>query len=155
MKRNAPLGDVLIRPAANSDAAVIAQLLIEQMREHRIERQPSEMLAAVREILAGPHWGFILVASSHDIVLGVAYLAAIMSAEHGGKIGWVEEIFVSRTHRERGIGSALLGESIQRAKQLGWLALELEVDIEHRRAEALYQRLGFVPLPRSRWVLAI
>jgi len=55
--------------------------------------------------------------------------------------------------REDGFGTALLARAREVAVGLGCNAIELEVDAGHRRAERLYRRAGFQPLPRSRWSL--
>jgi ribosomal protein S18 acetylase RimI-like enzyme len=55
-------------------------------------------------------------------------------------------------HRSRGIGTALVSAVIERARETGSVAVDLEIDADHSRAASLYQRLGFRPLQRSRWV---
>jgi ribosomal protein S18 acetylase RimI-like enzyme len=55
-------------------------------------------------------------------------------------------------YRSRGIGGLLIEAVLQAAKAQGCAAVDLEVDHEHHRAEQLYQRFGFDPLSRSRWV---
>jgi ribosomal protein S18 acetylase RimI-like enzyme len=42
-----------------------------------------------------------------------------------------------------GIGSVLIKRSIQTARAFGCSCVELDVDIDNQRAEALYERLGF------------
>jgi GNAT superfamily N-acetyltransferase len=96
--------------------------------------------------------GFVLIAREHTQIVGVAYLAIILSAEHCGKVGWLEELYVMPKYRSKGIGSALLTSVIERARGLGVVAIDLEVDATHRRAESFYRRFGFGPLDRSRWV---
>ena len=146
-------GEFEITLVAPADFAVVADLLVRQMHEHRIDRQPDEMREVVRRVQEHPDWGFILAAKVSGRVAGVAYVAAILSAEHGGMAGYLEELYVIPEERQRGIGQGLLRAAIDRTKELGWKALELEVDIEHERAVALYKRFGFTELPRSRWLL--
>jgi ribosomal protein S18 acetylase RimI-like enzyme len=42
-----------------------------------------------------------------------------------------------------GIGSSLIERSIQRAHASGCSCVELDVDVDNPRAQALYERLGF------------
>jgi ribosomal protein S18 acetylase RimI-like enzyme len=49
----------------------------------------------------------------------------------------------------------LLTGVVERARDLGIVAIDLEVDAAHRRAESLYRRFGFRSLDRSRWVLKL
>jgi ribosomal protein S18 acetylase RimI-like enzyme len=143
---------ITIDRAHASDRDAAADLLIAQMREHRIDRQREELLQVVTGILADKQRGFLLLARAGAEVVGIAYLATIWSVEHGGRSGWLEELYVIPEYRERGIGQALLTAVMERARELGLVAVDLEVDVEHQRAEALYARFGFRSLPRSRWV---
>jgi GNAT superfamily N-acetyltransferase len=93
-----------------------------------------------------------LIARGRGNIVGVAYVAIILSAEHCGKAGWLEELYVMPEYRSQGVGSALLTAVLERARELGIVAIDLEVDVAHRRAESLYRRFGFRPLDRSRWV---
>lgn len=135
-----------------ADAKAVVSLLTAQMREHRIEQEEENMSRVVRGVLADERNGFFLVARVGAVIVGVAYVATMLSAEHGGRLGWLEELYVTPAHREQGIGSSLLGAALERAGELDLVAIELEVDVEHQRAEALYARFGFCSLPRSRWV---
>jgi ribosomal protein S18 acetylase RimI-like enzyme len=59
---------------------------------------------------------------------------------HGGTLG----IGVARDFRGRGIGTALLQETLERAKAAGLTRIELTVREDNLRAIALYEKLGFV-----------
>jgi GNAT superfamily N-acetyltransferase len=95
-----------------------------------------------------------LLAHSADEIVGVAYAAAHLSAEHGGTIGWLEELYVRPAARGGGIGSALLRAVTKRAGELQWRALELEVVAGHERAVPLYLRHGFSAASRARFTYA-
>ena len=45
-----------------------------------------------------------------------------------------------------------LEDAIKALKQEGCLAIDLEVEADHSRAEHLYRRKGFEKLQRARWV---
>jgi ribosomal protein S18 acetylase RimI-like enzyme len=49
-----------------------------------------------------------------------------------------------------GIGSSLIENSIQRARASGCSCVELDVDVDNPRAQALYERLGFHVLHAER-----
>ena len=144
--------DICITPLQPSDKDAVVDLLGAQMREHRIEQGTENMSRVVQSVLADERHGFFLVARVGEEVVGVAYVATMQSVEHGGRLGWLEELYVSPAHREQGIGSLLMTAILERAGQLGLVAIELEVDVEHQRAESLYARFGFRRLPRARWV---
>jgi GNAT superfamily N-acetyltransferase len=102
-------------------------------------------------MLGEPRLGFILLAREGAAV-GVAWVSTTWSLEHGGLTAWLEELYVVPERRSSGIGRALLLDVIERTRKLGCAAIDLEVDVEHARAEHLYQREGFSRLPRARWV---
>ena|SRR5258706_3102864 len=134
-----------------SELEAVVRLLIAQMREHRVRADPARLREVIAMVKAEDRYGFILVAKDAGSVVGVAYVAAILSIEHGGRVGWLEELYVSPARRGKGIGAALLKAALNCARQTGMVAIDLEVDVGHRRAESLYRRAGFHSLPRSRW----
>ncbi|MEN6387971.1 MAG: GNAT family N-acetyltransferase [Candidatus Cryosericum sp.] len=50
---------------------------------------------------------------------------------------------VDPTQQSLGIGSSLIERSIQKARRAGCSCVELDVDVDNPRAQALYERLGF------------
>jgi RimJ/RimL family protein N-acetyltransferase len=72
--------------------------------------------------------------------------AVLYSALHRARLG----IGVERSHRGKGIGSALLSAAIQwsrREPELAWL--DLSVFAHNLRAQRLYERHGFVEVGRT------
>ena len=106
-------------------------------------------------MLADPALGFILLAWVNQSAVGLAYAASHLSDEHGGVVGWLEEIYARPEARGRGIGAALLAAVIERGQKLGWRALELEVVEGHERAVPLYQRHGFQRNARTRFTRSL
>jgi GNAT superfamily N-acetyltransferase len=88
-------------------------------------------------------------------IVGLAAISLAWTLEHGGKSAWLDELYVLPECRGRGVGRALLGQAVAAARELGCAAMDLEVDRDHSRAERLYRRAGFQPLPRSRWVKSL
>jgi len=142
----------VISPAAVRDCRDCARLLTEQLGEHGVEASTERLSDLLEAVVTDTDRGFVLVARSDKRIVGVAYAATILSAEHGGLVTWLEELHVAPSYRSRGIGSALLTALMERAREAGVVAVDLEVDASHGRAQSLYRRLGFRPLNRSRWV---
>jgi GNAT superfamily N-acetyltransferase len=123
-----------------------------QLRDHQITQSTDDIRAAIRTVIRDPRYGFVLVASATDVgPVGVAYASSLLSLEHGGVSGWLEEVYVLPLWRDRGIGSELIKEVIGRARQLGWRALDLEVEANHAQAISLYLRHDFQPHSRTRF----
>jgi ribosomal protein S18 acetylase RimI-like enzyme len=77
----------------------------------------------------------------------------IASVEYGGAVLFIEELYVARSARRRGVARALLGRLLAEAAASGARAIELEVDEGHEPARALYRRLGFEANARTPLVL--
>ncbi len=141
-----------IVPAAVSDCGECARLLVEQLAEHGVNISADRLLCVLKEVVADETRGFVLLARDDDGVAGVAYVATIPSVEHCGFVAWLEELYVTPAYRSRGIGTALVEAVLERARKMNIVAVDLEIDAGHSRAESLYGKLGFRPLSRSRWV---
>jgi GNAT superfamily N-acetyltransferase len=96
--------------------------------------------------------GSVLVGRESGRVVGVAYVATILSMEHCSPVAGLEELYVVPTSRPQGIGTASMTAVLKRAREAGIVATVLEVDARQSRAIAFYQGIGFRPLDRSRWV---
>jgi GNAT superfamily N-acetyltransferase len=142
----------LISPAAVRDCRKCASLLVEQLGEHGVDASTERLSHLLEAVVANESRGFVLLARVDERIVGVAYAATILSAEHTGLVAWLEELYVAPSYRSQGIGSALLAAVVERAHKAGVVAVDLEVDGSHSRVESLYRRLGFRSLNRSRWV---
>ena len=144
--------EIDISTATVADGEVIVSLLIEQLREHNIETPASAVASAVDGVIADNSRGFVLIARQGAETVGIACVSFVWTLEHGGKSAWLDELYVIPESRNRGIGKALLVAVLQTVEAAGCIAIDLEVDRNHARAERLYAREGFTPLPRARWV---
>jgi GNAT superfamily N-acetyltransferase len=130
----------------------VAPLFQAQLREHGISTSLESVLAVVRHVLTHPSHGFVLFASFNGVPIGVAYVACLLSLEHGGNSGWLEEFYVLPEWRNRGFGSQLLARALSTATDRGWRAIDLEFDFTHERVVSLYTRSHFEPVRRNRFV---
>ncbi len=140
-----------IRPMAPTDRDTALELLAAQLEEHDIATPREHMGAMLDGILTRPGLGEVLLAYLEAEPVGVAYLAYIWTLEHGGRVVWLEELFVRPAYRERGVGQKLLNAVLEHARRVGCVAIDLEVERSHGRAANLYARAGFRMLDRTRW----
>lgn len=146
------MGDLMIKKAAPPDSGVVLDLLTRQFDEHHLDLHSEELLLAIRSMLEDERLGFILLAFNQGQVVGIACVPLTWTLEHGGSSAWLDELYVLPEFRGLGIGSALIERVVVLCCRLGCKALDLEVELDHSRAEHLYRRYGFEPLPRRRWV---
>src|SRR5260370_24048600 len=94
--------------------------------------------------------GFLMLARDGTRVVGVAYVATILSAEHCGPVAWLEELYVPPDCRHRGIGTALVTAVLDRAKESGIVAVEFGVCSGHAPVLSLFSPLRVPRFVRSR-----
>ena len=140
---------VEIREAVEADLERIVALLVDdplgESRESPEARDRAAYLNAFRAIATDPSHS-ILVAAHNGRVEAVLQLSFLPHLTYGGR--WraqVEGVRVSKQLRNKGVGGALLGEAITRARERGCHLIQLTTD--RRRPEALefYTALGFQP----------
>ncbi|HEY0014967.1 MAG TPA: GNAT family N-acetyltransferase [Longimicrobium sp.] len=140
-----------IRPATPDDLREVTGLLAAQLAEHDIPIERADLEFAADAILRVPERGFVLLAVEGGAAVGVACVSYSWTVERGGRVAWLDELYVAPSLREHGIGNALLARAIAVAGAAGCRTVELEVETSHARAEHLYRRHGFADLPRRRW----
>lgn len=146
--RKNPLMRIRTLTAATSRLAL--PLLEAQYREHDIEMGGARLRRALRLLL--PRAGAVFLAGDGD---GVAVLSYAVALEHGGRVAWLDELYVVPHLRGEGLGRALLLAAVAHARSSGCKTVELEVVRGHDRAARLYLRESFHRLPRTRFSRAL
>jgi GNAT superfamily N-acetyltransferase len=142
-------------PARTDEATAVTALLAAQLEEHDITLERALLSERVADALAGDGRTLILVARDEGRPVGLAFLSFPWTLERGGKVLWVEELYVVPECRGRGIGGRLLAAALDLARERGCLAVELDTDGNHARAGNLYARAGFQGRPRVHWTLPL
>jgi len=93
------------------------------------------------EAVAGSPYVECLLFEKDTQIAGFALLALTWSQEAGGKVVWVEELYVLPEFRGQGIGKAFFGWLEQNHPEAARFRLEIEPD--NHKAEALYRKMGF------------
>lgn len=128
-------------------------LLEAQYREHDIDMGGARLRRALGLLLL--RGGAVLLASEGAAAAGVAVLSYAVTLEHGGRVAWLDELYVTPERRGAGLGRTLLRRAIGVARKAGCNTMELEVVRGHQRAAHLYRREAFHRLPRTRFSLAL
>ena len=106
-----------------------------------LENIPEEnILNSFELFLSGTPYGDAFIFESDGQAVGYGVLAYTHSQEAGGKVVWIEEIYVKEEYRGKGYGSVFLRfvkENIPARRY------RLETEPENTRAAALYRRHGF------------
>lgn len=78
--------------------------------------------------------------------VGFGLVAKTYSREAGGKVLWLEELFVLPAYRSCGLGREFFAAAEQYARENGFARIRLEVEEDNVRARSLYERLGYEDL---------
>jgi len=96
----------------------------------------------IGHLMNSPQEGRIVLFRESGTVVGYALLIPYWSNEFGGRIVFVDEIYVRPEDRNRGIATAFF-ETLRNQRPFGAVALALEVSPENGKARRLYETLGF------------
>ena len=92
------------------------------------------------EFVSGTPFGDAFIFEEDGVVVGYGVLAYTYSQEAGGKVVWLEEIFIASDFRGMGRGSAFIDYVTQNIPAKRY---RLETEPENEKAAALYRRKGF------------
>ncbi|HKB60528.1 MAG TPA: GNAT family N-acetyltransferase [Gallionellaceae bacterium] len=133
-----------ITPASPADIPRLCELLTMLFAlEADFAPAPEKQAAGLREIIAHPEAGRILVLREGDAIIGMANLLFTISTACGGKVCMLEDVIVRPEQRGDGLGTALLEVAIAVAQQEGCLRITLLTDRANDGAIRFYQRNGF------------
>src|SRR5262245_24008355 len=103
--------------AAELEKAV--ELLYDQLERHGLRSTRETIAESLRELIARPSTGRVLIARSSGEVVGAAVLSFVWTLEHGGATTWLDELYVHPAHRRGGIGRALVEAVVHLAEGEG------------------------------------
>lgn len=143
-----------LRKMTAKTARLALPLLEAQYREHDIDMRGPKLARALRRLLPGNGAVFVALEprrAGRPAPVGLALLSYQITVEKGGRVAWLEELYVVPERRDRGLGRKLLLRAIAEARRAGCVAVELEVVEGHDRAARLYRRERFDRVPRTRY----
>src|SRR5207245_8688855 len=129
--------------ATASDCRECARLLVDQLGEHGVEASTERLARVLEDVAADIARGFLMLARDSGRIVGVAYVATILSAEHCGPVAWLEELYVTPDYRHRGIGTALVTAVLEKAPRAGIVAVALGIGGAHDCVVPLYEWHGY------------
>ena len=85
----------------------------------------------------------VTVAEEDRALIGACLTLLTFSTWRGAKGLYVVDLFIEASARGRGVGEALLTETVRRGRMMGAEFIKLEVDSRNPGAARFYERLGF------------
>jgi len=131
--------------ADGADADAVASLLVAFRNHLGFDDPPDEaFLASVERIIEEPSSEYLLGASSRGAEpAGVVQLRYRWSVWRDAEDCELEDLFVAPAARRAGLGRALVGAAIDRARARGCRRIALDTAERNEGAVALYRSFGF------------
>ena len=135
------------RLARRADLPSIVRLLADDdlgsQRERNEDPLPESYYSAFEQIENDPNHELI-VAEYNGEVIGTLHLMFLPSISFQGRLrAQIESVRVDKLYQNQRMGSAMMGWSIQRAKQRGAHIVQLTTHKTREDAHRFYERLGF------------
>lgn len=134
--------NIQLRRAARTDLPALLPLMRAYYADDALVFMPMNAEAMAR-LLAASDWGSVWFIEYEGRTAGYVALTLGYSIELGGREAYIDEFYVERALRGRGIARSALALLLDEARALGVCALNLEVDTANERALRLYAGAGF------------
>ena len=133
--------------------------IMEFMRQfYAIDQYPLDEQAArttLEKIVGDPSLGRVWLINHEDEGIGYIIVTFGYSLEYHGRDAFIDELFVTASYRNQGIGTKAIQFALEASPELGIHALHLEVERTNTAGQALYRKFGFENHDRflmTRWI---
>ena len=126
------------KPLEITDISTITQMMQDF---YAIDNYPMDVEVAknlFQEFISNEHLGKSWMIYSENEIVGYIILTFIFSFEYGGKIAFVDELFIKETARGKGIGKEAIQFIQGEVPKLSLKLLYLEVEPHNENAQKLY-----------------
>ena len=126
------------KPLEISDISIITKMMQDF---YAIDNYPMDVEVAktlFQEFISNEHLGKSWLIYSENEIVGYIILTFIFSFEYGGKIAFVDELFIKETARGKGFGKEAIQFIQQEVPKLSLKLLYLEVEPHNENAQKLY-----------------
>ena len=135
---------ISFKPLEIADIEVITQMM---QNFYAIDNYPMNVEVAknlFQEFISNEHLGKSWLIYSENEIVGYIILTFIFSFEYGGKIAFVDELFIKETARGKGFGKEAIQFIQSEVSKLSLKLLYLEVEPHNENAQKLYLAHDFV-----------
>ena len=126
------------KPLEISDISIITKMMQDF---YAIDNYPMDVEVAktlFQEFISNEHLGKSWLIYSENEIAGYIILTFIFSFEYGGKIAFVDELFIKENARGKGIGKEAIQFIQKEVPKLSLKLLYLEVEPHNENAQKLY-----------------
>ena len=129
---------ITFKPLEIRDISTITHMMQDfyAIDNYHIDIEESKKL--FQEFISNEHYGKSWLIYSEKEIVGYIILTFIFSFEYGGKIAFVDELFIKETARGKGIGKEAIQFIQREVPKLSLKLLYLEVEPHNENAQKLY-----------------
>jgi L-amino acid N-acyltransferase YncA len=135
---------VLLSEAGPDDLSSILGWMRDLYAQEQVGFDEPAAEGALRELIRHPELGRLYVLCADGHAVGYAVVGLSFSLEKGGRVAFLDELYVRPSSRGRGTGSIALRLLQSACRGMGAQSFAAEVHLENARAEALFRREGLV-----------
>ena len=137
-----------MRKASPNDVALLVEFMEEFYAEGGYPLHHRRAAAAFATLLTDERLGQVWLIQADSKEVGHVVMTLCFAMEYGGLIGFVDDLFVQRPFRGKGLATAALAEVRRFCERRGVRALFVETGHDNASARAVYQRAGFTNTDR-------
>jgi GNAT superfamily N-acetyltransferase len=104
---------------------------------------PPGIERVLQQLVGGSPYGAMWVATQEATLTGYLIVVLVMSVEHQGLMGEIDEFFVQPPARSHGVGAQLLAAAEAELKRRGAVRLQLQISAVNARGRAFNERHGY------------
>lgn len=142
------MSELSIRPVTPADAEVLVRLARDFHCEDGHPLDPA-VEPGLRKLTEGDPVAPTWIVREGGVVIGYVALSFGHSIMAGGPDGFIDDLYLVPSVRGRGLGRRVLAFVEAAARERGYRALHLEVELANTRAQRTYAAAGYEPSPRK------
>jgi ribosomal protein S18 acetylase RimI-like enzyme len=129
---------ISFKPLEIADISIITQMMQDFYAIDNYQMDVEVAKTLFQEFISNEHLGKSWLMYSKNEIVGYIILTFIFSFEYGGKIAFVDELFIKETARGKGIGKEAIQFIQREVPKLSLKLLYLEVEPHNENAQKLY-----------------
>lgn len=134
-----------INLATAADLDQVVGLMQRYHQEAGLPFDDSHRTAVAAPLLAGNPLGAIWLIGPVRAPLGYVMISFGWSMAHGGMVGWLDEVFIRASVRDRGIGTEVMHAVVVNLRKAGLRAMHVQLPA-NALAAGFCKRAGFAPV---------
>lgn len=142
----------IVQRAQPGDRQAVVELFSEDLRDLNLPVDPAALASVFDALVDDPRSLLVVVrVEANRPACGVMVANRVPSVKFSGWSLWIEELYVSKSARQRGLGRFLVEHLLGIARQEHLRGIDLEAYHGNAPAALLYRSLGFRRLGRERF----